>query len=149
MVHDYSYWNTSRGLTTILRRRLVPVFVALIACTGCSLNIVFFPKNSRKFATSPSPALGCYWLYKKIQPEWLYTRIALRALKVSYSDLRRGRGCSELWKNTIFPEQPVSISSADLEVSCEKSGMTVSLEFSAPFNGLIFSKGHYSNPACR
>ena len=28
-------------------------------CTGCSSNIVFFPKNSRKFATSPSPALGC------------------------------------------------------------------------------------------
>ena len=39
--------------------------------TGCSLNIVF-SKNSRKFATSPSPALGCYWL--------------------------RGRGWSELWK---------------------------------------------------
>ena len=25
----------------------------------------FFSKNSRKFAPSPSPALGCYWLYKK------------------------------------------------------------------------------------
>ena len=25
-----------------------------------------FSKNSRKFATSPSPALGCYWLYKKL-----------------------------------------------------------------------------------
>ena len=23
-----------------------------------------FSKNSRKFATSPSPALVCYWLYK-------------------------------------------------------------------------------------
>ena len=28
--------------------------------TGCSLNIVVFSKNSRKFATSSSPALGCY-----------------------------------------------------------------------------------------
>jgi len=37
----------------------------------------------------------------------------------------------------------------DLEVSCEKSGMTVELSFSSPFNGLIFSKGHFSNPACR
>ena len=26
---------------------------------------VFSSKNSGKFATSPSPALGCYWLYKK------------------------------------------------------------------------------------
>ena len=34
--------------------------------TGCSLNIVFLSKNSRKFATSPSPALGCYWSYKKL-----------------------------------------------------------------------------------
>ena len=33
--------------------------------TGCSLNIVFFSKNPRKFATSPSPSLGCYWLYKE------------------------------------------------------------------------------------
>ena len=33
--------------------------------TGISLNIVFFSKNSRKFASSPSPAIGCYyWLYK-------------------------------------------------------------------------------------
>ena len=33
--------------------------------TGCSLNIVYFSKNFRKVATSPSPELGCYWLYKK------------------------------------------------------------------------------------
>ena len=32
---------------------------------GCSLNIVF-SKNSRKFATSPLPANGCYWLYKQL-----------------------------------------------------------------------------------
>ena len=34
-----------------------------------------FPKNYRKFATSPSPELGCYWLYQKnsSQLEWLYT----------------------------------------------------------------------------
>ena len=45
--------------------------------------------------------------------EWLYIRSALRALKVSYSDVGEGwvavflPGCSELWKNTIFPELPV------------------------------------------
>ena len=32
--------------------------------TGCSSNIVIFSKNSLKFATSPSPTLGCYWLCK-------------------------------------------------------------------------------------
>ena len=45
---------------------------------------------SRKFATSPSSALGCYWSYKNYQPIGLYTRIALRALKVSYSDVGEG-----------------------------------------------------------
>ena len=36
-----------------------------------------------------------------------------------------------------------------LDVTCEKTGMIVSLQFSAPFNGVVFSKGHFSNPACR
>jgi len=36
-----------------------------------------------------------------------------------------------------------------LDVTCEKTGMTVNLQFSAPFNGVVFSKGHFSNPACR
>jgi len=49
-----------------------------LSATGCSLNIVFFPKNSRKFATSPSPALGCYWLYKKLPANWSDCTLALR-----------------------------------------------------------------------
>merc|ERR1719192_1805316 len=36
-----------------------------------------------------------------------------------------------------------------LDVTCEKTGMIVNLSFSAPFNGVVFSKGHFSNPACR
>ena len=36
-----------------------------------------------------------------------------------------------------------------LDVQCEKSGMTVDIEFSQPFDGIIFSKGHFSNDACR
>merc|ERR1719438_381998 len=36
-----------------------------------------------------------------------------------------------------------------LDVTCEKTGMIVNLQFSAPFNGVVFSKGHFSNPACR
>ena len=36
---------------------------------GCSLNFVFFfSKNCLYFATSPSPSLGCYRLYKNGQP---------------------------------------------------------------------------------
>ena len=42
------------------------------------------------------------------QQEWLYTRIALRALQIPYKRCKRGRGCSELWNNTIFPEHPVA-----------------------------------------
>ena len=34
--------------------------------TGCSLNIDLFSKNSRKFPTSPSPALGFGWLYSDV-----------------------------------------------------------------------------------
>ena len=45
---------------------LLKKILHMARCTGCSLNIVFFSKNSRKFATSTSPALGCYWLYKKL-----------------------------------------------------------------------------------
>ena len=44
------------------------IFICNILYTECSLHIVFFSKNSGKFATSPSPALGCYWLYKNYQP---------------------------------------------------------------------------------
>lgn len=35
-----------------------------------------------------------------------------------------------------------------LDVKCEKNLMKVFIEFDRPFNGLIFSKGHYSYPNC-
>ena len=62
---------------------LLPIFsqifaFKLLAYTGRSLNIVFFSKNSRKFATSPSPALGCYWLYKKLPSNRSDCTLALR-----------------------------------------------------------------------
>ena len=40
--------------------------------------IVYFSKNSRKFATSPSPVLGCYWLYKKLPANRSDCTLALR-----------------------------------------------------------------------
>ena len=35
-----------------------------------------------------------------------------------------------------------------LQVQCEKSHMRVNIEFDRPFYGMIFSKGHYSDPHC-
>ena len=35
-----------------------------------------------------------------------------------------------------------------LDVKCEKNLMKVRIEFDKPFNGIIFSKGHYSNVHC-
>ncbi|XP_037076414.1 uncharacterized protein LOC119097490 [Pollicipes pollicipes] len=36
----------------------------------------------------------------------------------------------------------------NIEVQCEKSNMRVSVDFDRPFYGMIFSKGHYSDPSC-
>lgn len=35
-----------------------------------------------------------------------------------------------------------------LDVKCEKNLMKVFIEFDKPFNGVIFSKGHYANANC-
>jgi len=35
-----------------------------------------------------------------------------------------------------------------LNVKCEKNHMKVNMEFDRPFYGMIFSKGHYSDPKC-
>ena len=37
-----------------------------------------FSKNSRKFATSPSPALDCYWLYNELLANRSDFTLALR-----------------------------------------------------------------------
>ena len=67
--------------------------------TGCSLNIVFFPKNCRKFATPPSSALCCYWLYKNCQPIGVTVHShCVESFEGLLQRCRRGRGCSELWK---------------------------------------------------
>ena len=52
---------------------------------------VFF-KNSRKFATSPSPALGCYWLYNKnYQPKGVTVHShCVESSEVSYTDVGEG-----------------------------------------------------------
>ena len=59
-----------------------------------------FSKNSRKIATSPSPALDCYWLYKNHQPIEVTVHAVLLHCVESFEGLiplcRQGRGCSEL-----------------------------------------------------
>ncbi|XP_046679876.1 uncharacterized protein LOC124367236 [Homalodisca vitripennis] len=37
----------------------------------------------------------------------------------------------------------------DINVQCAKDQMTINLEFNRPFNGIIYSKGYYSDPQCR
>ena len=66
-------------------------------------------KNSRKFATSPSPALGCSWLYKKVPANLSDCTLALRweLLQVCYSDVDEGG---------VLPEHPV--------IKCNKSNKT-------------------------
>ena len=55
-----------------------------------------FSKNSRKFATFSLPALGVTVHSHCVES---FGGLLQRCM--------RGSGCSELWKNTIFPEHPV------------------------------------------
>nr|XP_027204870.1 uncharacterized protein LOC113798515 isoform X1 [Dermatophagoides pteronyssinus] len=51
--------------------------------------------------------------------------------------------------NEIWPiAQPELAKIVHLDVKCEKNFMKVSVEFDRPFNGIIFSKGHFSQPNC-
>jgi hypothetical protein len=51
---------------------------------------------------------------------------------------------NDLWSAPV-PDMPKIVS---LDVKCEKHGMKVFLQFDKPFYGIVFSKGHYSNPSC-
>ncbi|XP_014294289.1 cuticlin-6 [Halyomorpha halys] len=46
--------------------------------------------------------------------------------------------------NEVYPPQVTS-----LNVLCQKDKMTVDIEFSSTFNGIIYSKDHYTSPECR
>uniref|UniRef100_A0A0K2TE62 Cuticlin1 [Ceratitis capitata] n=1 Tax=Lepeophtheirus salmonis TaxID=72036 RepID=A0A0K2TE62_LEPSM len=54
-----------------------------------------------------------------------------------------------------WPVPPLTMASSldtphikDIQVQCEKSRILVNIIFNRPFNGVIFSKGHFSNPDC-
>ena len=69
--------------------------------TGCSLKIVFFPRILESLPPLPrqhSAAIGCTKNYQPIGV--MDTRIALRALVVSYSDVGEGGVAVNFEKNT-------------------------------------------------
>lgn len=55
-----------------------------------------------------------------------------------------GGSSSDPWPISA-PDMPQIVA---LDVKCEKNLMKVRIEFDKPFNGIIFSKGHYSNIHC-
>ena len=64
---------------------------------GVHLILCFFFKNSRKFATTPSTARGCYWLYKNYQPIGVTVHShCVESFDGLLQQYKRGRGCSEL-----------------------------------------------------
>ena len=68
---------------------------------------MFFSKNSRKFATSPSPALGCYWLYKKLPANKSDCTLVLRwELWRSLSAMKAREGLQWIVKKHNFSWTP-------------------------------------------
>ncbi|XP_047002198.1 uncharacterized protein LOC124619691 [Schistocerca americana] len=59
-----------------------------------------------------------------------------------------GTGSTEIPTGSTEDEaHPPHIHSID--VVCSKEEMTINIEFNRPFNGVIYSKNYYRNPACR
>ena len=77
-------------------------------CTGCSLNIVFFPRILESLPPLPrqhSAAIGCT---KNCTPIGVTVHsLWVESIEGLLQRCKRERGCSELWKNTFFPEHPV------------------------------------------
>ncbi|XP_003740007.1 uncharacterized protein LOC100897873 [Galendromus occidentalis] len=49
-----------------------------------------------------------------------------------------------------LPDQDLSVATLlDVQVQCGKNVMEITMNFDSPFNGIIYSKGHYSDLQCR
>ncbi|XP_076328757.1 uncharacterized protein LOC143234944 isoform X2 [Tachypleus tridentatus] len=68
---------------------------------------------------------------------WLRTGLLVLYLQATWAQI------NELTPITAMPQL------ISLDVQCEKTGMTVSVQFDRPYNGIIFSKGYYSIPSCQ
>lgn len=55
--------------------------------------------------------------------------------------------------NTVlgFPsfEQKIQVDLIDVKCDKDLNGMTVTIDFSQPFNGVIYSRGYFSESKCR
>jgi len=61
----------------------------------------------------------------------------------------QGQGSASGNQNELWPlPTPDTPKIVHLDVKCEKNLMKVAVEFDKPFNGIIFSKGHYSQGNC-
>ena len=74
--------------------------------TGCSLNIMFYSKISRKFANSHSGAIGCTKNYKPIGVT-VHSRCVESFKGLLHSDIGEGGVAVNCEKNTISPKHPV------------------------------------------
>ncbi|XP_022253032.1 uncharacterized protein LOC111088153 [Limulus polyphemus] len=68
---------------------------------------------------------------------WLHTGLLVLYLQATWAQI------NELTPITAMPQITT------LDVRCERTGMTVNVQFDRPYNGIIFSKGYYSIPSCQ
>ena len=91
---------------------------------GVFIKFCVFSKNSQIFATSPSsPVLDCYVLHKKLPANRSDCTLALRALKVSYSDdVGEGGVAVTCDKHILHPVfcNPCSLAGTELPLVVEK-----------------------------
>ena len=69
---------TIRLLTFPISHNTGSLFQGHVLTYRVFIKYCIFSKKSRKFANSPSPALGCYWLYKKLPANMSDCTLALR-----------------------------------------------------------------------
>ena len=96
--------SVSESLVALVLDKLAN-FILNHSTTGCSRKNVFFPTNSQYFATSPSAAFGCYWLFRQWPSKKSDCTLALKSLM----NCRRGMGCSELWEKHNFFHTPCNV----------------------------------------
>ncbi|BFG02961.1 uncharacterized protein DMAD_02324 [Drosophila madeirensis] len=79
------------------------------------------------------------------QQQQMPQQLQVQQVQVQVPDLSVGASSNnEIWASPV-QDMPKIIS---LDVKCEKNGMKVFVQFDKPFNGIVFSKGHYSNMNC-
>ena len=106
--YGYKYHHSSSDQSSVVNSGLHCWKV--LEDTECSLNIAFFKRILESLPPLPrqhSAAIGCT---KNYQPIGVTVHShCVESFEGLLQRCRRGRGCSELWKNTIFPEHLVYV----------------------------------------